>query len=400
MFVVASAREGFDPAEVLFEFDGVRRDSPPSREAREEVTGTLSSRTTGGGGLGTDFECAGGLQVWPAEVAPTLNAAFGSKLGLENQHIRGGQDYSSLTFDRQSSGEYGTAPIASTMSARDFKSPSDLVLTPTIGGVFVDAPVALSVALRGREGGATAELGDEIAGCLRASSGGGDKPHVLAPIAFDSYAIQAGALRTNPNSGPDGIGVQEHIAYTLEARAEVQAVAFVQNSRDEVRLMNGDGQIVGALAAETGAKQQCYIAQCVTGEITHTLKAEGFDASEDGTGRGQPIVAHLQPIAWSEELTASIDVAGTIQRGGSGGRHDGVMQSDMAVRRLTPVECARLQGFPDDYLSQVLVRGKPMADGPMYKALGNSWAVPNVRWIGARIDARLRALSGSINAQQ
>ena len=60
----------------------------------------------------------------------------------------------------------------------------------------------------------------------------------------------------------------------------------------------------------------------------------------------------------------------------------------MQVRRLTPVECARLQGFPDDYLSQVTFRGKcPPADGVMYKALGNSWAVPCARWIGERIKA-------------
>lgn len=69
VFVVASAREGFDPAEVLFEFDGVRRDTPPSRETGQEVTGTISARTSGGGGLGTDFEIGGGLQpVRPAMV--------------------------------------------------------------------------------------------------------------------------------------------------------------------------------------------------------------------------------------------------------------------------------------------------------------------------------------------
>jgi DNA (cytosine-5)-methyltransferase 1 len=58
----------------------------------------------------------------------------------------------------------------------------------------------------------------------------------------------------------------------------------------------------------------------------------------------------------------------------------------MRVRRLTPTECARLQGFPDDYLD-IPYRGKPAADGPKYKALGNSWAVPVVRWIGERINA-------------
>jgi DNA (cytosine-5)-methyltransferase 1 len=57
----------------------------------------------------------------------------------------------------------------------------------------------------------------------------------------------------------------------------------------------------------------------------------------------------------------------------------------MAVRRLTPVECERLQGFPDGY-TNIPWRGKSESpDGPRYKALGNSWAVPVVRWIGERI---------------
>ena len=63
--------------------------------------------------------------------------------------------------------------------------------------------------------------------------------------------------------------------------------------------------------------------------------------------------------------------------------HPGLLQ-DAAVRRLTPRECARLQGFPDDYLD-ITYRGKPAADGPKYKALGNSWATNCARWIGQRI---------------
>lgn len=56
-----------------------------------------------------------------------------------------------------------------------------------------------------------------------------------------------------------------------------------------------------------------------------------------------------------------------------------------AVRRLTPRECERLMGFEDDYT--LIPDGKKMAaDGPRYKALGNSWAVPNVAWIGRRIE--------------
>lgn len=62
------------------------------------------------------------------------------------------------------------------------------------------------------------------------------------------------------------------------------------------------------------------------------------------------------------------------------------VQTAMQVRRLTPRECERLQGFPDDY-TIAPHRNKPAADGPRYKALGNSWAVPCARWIGERIAA-------------
>jgi len=60
--------------------------------------------------------------------------------------------------------------------------------------------------------------------------------------------------------------------------------------------------------------------------------------------------------------------------------------SEMGVRRLTPRECERLQGFPDDY-TLIRYRGRPAADGPRYRALGNSMAVPVIRWIGERIAA-------------
>lgn len=59
---------------------------------------------------------------------------------------------------------------------------------------------------------------------------------------------------------------------------------------------------------------------------------------------------------------------------------------DVKIRRITPVECERLQGFPDGY-TDIQARGKPTPDGPRYKALGNSMAVPCMRWIGERIAA-------------
>jgi DNA (cytosine-5)-methyltransferase 1 len=57
----------------------------------------------------------------------------------------------------------------------------------------------------------------------------------------------------------------------------------------------------------------------------------------------------------------------------------------MQVRRLTPGECESLQGFPQGY-TNVPHRNKPAADGPRYKALGNSWAVPCITWLGKRIE--------------
>jgi DNA (cytosine-5)-methyltransferase 1 len=94
----------------------------------------------------------------------------------------------------------------------------------------------------------------------------------------------------------------------------------------------------------------------------------------------QPAVAFQE----SEYGTAEYDVAGT-QRADRPG-HTTYLRLAMQVRRLTPVECLRLQGFPDDYLD-ITYRGKPAADGPKYKAIGNSMAVPCMAWIGRRIAA-------------
>jgi len=129
------------------------------------------------------------------------------------------------------------------------------------------------------------------------------------------------AIKTaNTKANGSNINLKETM-FTLDTSSQPHAVAFQQNTRDEVRLMGGDGQIAGALAAETGAKQQNYI------------------------------------------------------------------KKGMQIRRLTPVECERLQEFPDNY-TRIPWRGKDpenCPDGPRYKALGNSMAVPVMRWIGERI---------------
>lgn len=81
--------------------------------------------------------------------------------------------------------------------------------------------------------------------------------------------------------------------------------------------------------------------------------------------------------------------------GGRGGLGVGAIAAAWGVRRLTPTECARLQGFPDDW-ARIPWRGKPAEecpDGPQYKAFGNSMAVPVMEWIGERIES-IRAATG------
>ena len=119
--------------------------------------------------------------------------------------------------------------------------------------------------------------------------------------------------------------------------------------------------------------------------ITHALRADGFDASEDGTGRGTPLVFTERTREAGRTFESQNGVSYALTNPGSGGRtHSRQLWDGACVRRLTPTECERLQGFPDDYTA-ITHRGKPAADGPRYRALGNSMAVNVMRWIGERI---------------
>jgi DNA (cytosine-5)-methyltransferase 1 len=144
------------------------------------------------------------------------------------------------------------------------------------------------------------------------------------PLPAVAFAIQERAVCENPNAGPDGAGFRsDNAAYTLEARTVPQAVAFQPGN-----LRRG----AGAPPSEA---------------VFPTLKSDH--------GRG---LSDQHPHVFAAS----------------------------SVRRLTPRECERLQGFPDDF-TLVPHRGKPAADGPRYKALGNSMAVPCMAWIGQRIAA-------------
>lgn len=100
-------------------------------------------------------------------------------------------------------------------------------------------------------------------------------------------------------------------------------------------------------------------------------EAVAFTVSEQANG-----------FAWGKDVYPTLDAqlpsdGSNIQKG---------VRQGWRVRRLTPRECERLQGFPDGYTDIVYNRRNHTPDGPRYKALGNSMAVNVMRWIGRRID--------------
>ncbi|HAU6297964.1 TPA: Dam family site-specific DNA-(adenine-N6)-methyltransferase [Citrobacter freundii] len=289
VFVIASARNDFDPAAVLFECESLHRNTEPSREKEKEL-------------------------------AAAIRASLAQR----------GEPVTPSGFRMEAFGQYADDETASTMKARDYKDATDLIVETDVltfpaqisGTQFASAggdvsqtiqaknpvAVAYSVALRGRDGGTVAELGDDVSPALRSAEGGGCKSYVLA---------------------------------------------FAENDRAEVRYVGGDGQVVGALATRGGKP-----------------------------GQGFPAVLGMP---------------------------------EMVVRRLLPSECEILQGFPrlhtfipvgkykrmtPDELAYARAQRPDLTDyelermakdGPRYKALGNSMAVPVMRWLMEQITTALDA---------
>lgn len=260
VFVVASARDEFCPAKVLFEFDGVRRDIAPSREAGQETTGNVGEGACKSNGC-------------PAEIASTLNASFGSKLGFENQHIDGG------------------APLF--VPAKAYGVPGNWI------------------GRKPENGGNSTQFMHEVA---------------PAQTATDKHGVIAFNSRQDPVSG-DVFGALDTCS------PQAQAVVYPLNS------------------------------MTMLGRPSDDLKPRM------GSGIGKPT-----------------DPQNTL----SAAHHHAVATATV-VRRLTPVECERLMGFPDSY-TQIPWRNNPAdecPDGHRYKALGNSWAVPVVKWIGERMQKEI-----------
>jgi DNA (cytosine-5)-methyltransferase 1 len=164
--------------------------------------------------------------------------------------------------------------------------------------------------------------------------------------------------------------VKEGIAPTLNSRMGTGGnqvpvmLAFTQNQRDEVRDL---GDKSGALAAEPGMKQQTYVIQ----NATRGKSQNGLGISQDDVSYTLDSLGN-HAVAYPEPANALLGKANLSFRSDT----DNIVQQGYAVRRLTPLECLRLQGFPDYWLD---IKG--MSDTAKYKAIGNSVAIPCVKFV-------------------
>lgn len=211
-------------------------------------------------------------------------------------------------------------------------------------------------------------------------------PHMVADCR-DGICIQGSMIGRSEENGPQGSGVEtDGASFTLNCTDRHGVLAFAQNSRDEVRIQ-GDGTISGALSAQPGMRQTTYVCETANTNsnglgISETSLMKTLDTNNSAAVAIEPCVCMADDnakAAIDEDMCGSLKVGGAAPLVALGRR--------MVVRRLTPKECERLQGFPGDW-TKIPYRGKPAEgcpDGPRYKAIGNSFAVPVVRWIGERI---------------
>ncbi|HAN8042076.1 TPA: Dam family site-specific DNA-(adenine-N6)-methyltransferase [Escherichia coli] len=315
VFVVASARTDLDPATVLFEFEGVRRDIAPSRGEGKEVAGNVGNGIKSG-------------SHWdnPVNPHPTLNQSHNTGgIGASNQEI----------FAQRGSGLVYC--MAHGQGGAEIKNDGT---SPTLTCNH-EAPIVFSckkaIAFTSKNYGQDA--GVEISPTLRAGNSANSNQNAGCPPAV-AYSLQHAQIGRKDDAGPQGKGWQKEISFTLDSRATADAVAL---------------------------------------------------------------------SFWGQE---------SIEKGELG--ENGYLPHMMSVRRLTPVECERLQGFPDGHTLIPTGKRKKVtsdeliylrnhdpdlseeeaamlaADGPRYKAIGNSMAIPVMRWIGERITkAACRQKEGS-----
>lgn len=332
-----SGTADINPAAVLFDRESLRGNPAPRREAGESTPANAGSgAASGGGSVGSAFRCQN------------------EQAGIVEDDCAASLRAKGTTTDERSVGAYVAAArmvafgesvddgAASAMKARDFKDATDLV----------------AHALRG-EG-------------FDASEDGTGRGTPIVPVAIHSDAIGRDGI--SKTAGADAAGV---------VRKRDAGLGIIDDG-SVYSLTTGQPHVVAFTAKDHGGD--------AVENISPTLRAGGHTGSHANAGV-MPAIAYTADGLTGDPLTASSDRSYTNE--GNNFRLQNCVDQAWGARRLTPTECARLQGFPDDW-ARIPWRGKPAEecpDGPQYKAFGNSMALPPMIFIGERIEA-IRAATG------
>lgn len=339
-------------AEVLFERESLSWDHQSSRQKRqalaEEAQGCVGEADHDSGCL-TPGETQS-RRVYPTSgVYPTLSTREKSGQNQESVFTQFGDD------------------IAGTLTARYDSSPC----VDRGANVVVDDRQKVflcQTAQTGSNGKLVKQ--DDVMNTL-------DRTNSTAVAALD-FKVKPVTFLYNQGAKARSLGISE-ISPTLKTDHN-PVVAFASNQRDEVREL----EVSGALAAQPGIKQQTYI--CRADGQANAMTSVDMAPTLTSHAKKDPPLIYPAEDSIGEDALIQRDMSATLSTHNTqtlitGGRE----KRSLTVRRLTPRECERLQGFPDDY-TDIPYRNKEHApDGPRYKALGNSMAVPVMRWIGERI---------------
>lgn len=387
-------------AEVLFERESLSWDHQSSRQKRQALTEEAQERV---GEADHDSGCLNpgetqSRRVYPTSgVYPTLSTREKSGQNQESVFTQFGDDVAGTLTSRYDSSPCVDRGANVVVDERDKVFLCQTAQTGSNGKLVKQDDVTNTLDRTNSTAVAALDFNptdarlryaqDDVSQTLtaRAGTGGNQVPLVQ---------VQSLAFLYNQGAKARSLGISE-ISPTLKTDHN-PVVAFASNQRDEVREL----EVAGALAAQPGIKQQTYI--CRADGQTNAMEGENLAPTLTSHAKKDPPL--IYPVDESEEMKpVTLQIRGGKPGGGKGAliQHDMSVtlsthntqtlitgdheKRDLTVRRLTPRECERLQGFPDDY-TDIPYRNKEHApDGPRYKALGNSMAVPVMRWIGERI---------------
>ena len=361
VFVVGYLGDWQRAAKVLFERESVQRNPAPSREARQGAAASVG----GGTYLGN---AEGGALDAPYLTCSNIDSHVNNQTPLVAHTLRG------VGFD---AGEDGTGR----------GTPLVPVVFKVRGGVEREDGSRGSTNI-GKQAGKGYLGSEERAFTLAAAQ----DQFVAQPIPIHDQATRHAGKRGNNQDGKGnglGIGQPGDPAPTLtkgDKHAVAQPVAFTRcdNGQDAQVNVTPTMRCGSNYSAHLAVAQPVYGTDCyngaITGDVAATLGTPGSSVNASG-----PTV--MQPVATVTDMRGLGDghVAPTLRAKETANDFTPMLQTAMQVRRLTPVECERLQGFPDGYTNIPWRKSPEAPDGPRYKALGNSMAVPCMAWIGKRI---------------